>query len=727
MRRILAVGFVLLGISLSWPGEAWSQTIHKGKPSGSKPVIERFEPTSGLPGVTVTIYGNNFSSGYSVWLGTTKLKVESVVSNRIVVKIPANAKSGHFVLKGKHIVESGGTFTVLEPKDPPTIKSFSPTTGAPGTRVTIKGTNFSVQTYENTVMLGNLPVTVMSASPTQLKVVIPKGAVSGKFTVKVLNAGSTTGTSVFSIIEAFAVDSFAPKKGGPGSKVTLVGSGFGTSTKNIKVTLAGVSCKVESVDAHNIEVTLPQNPVGGTFAITQKGKGAIQAAGMFTVVIPPMIESFSPNGGFPGTVVTIQGKHFGNNSINLRVKLGKEIIKILSFTDTRIEAQIPKDSSSGPLTVEVTGKGGDTTSKSFDVWVPVKFLAFSPTKGEVGTTIVIKGQGFGTSLGNVDVTLSGQPLKILALTSKQIQVQVPEKAVTGYLQITVKNRGAPVVSTAQFKVIYPPELTKFSPAAGQPGTLLTVDGKNFGMLTDNVRVLVGPEKKQQFCIVSKLTDSKLTCQVQPNTLTGPVTVKVKGMGEALTQKTFEVWEPVSVTAFSPKDGLPGTVVTINGTGFVTKKGQTTVSCGGKSLKLKSVTTNSIVVQIPDKGVAGGNFTVNVKGRGTAVSPGTFKVILPTKITSLKPTSGPVGTVVTLRGQGFGDNINQIAVTFLGFYCTVTSVTPSEIEVIVPDGLSEGISGKFQLIVTTGGIAESPKSFKVLKPKKKHPKVKGKAK
>jgi uncharacterized protein (TIGR03437 family) len=724
MRCNLAVSLVLIGIAMSWSAPALSQ-VHKGKPSGTKPVIERFEPTSGLPGIQVSIYGTNFSSGYSVWLGTTKLKVVAVVSNKITVKIPKNAKSGHFVLKGKHIVESSGTFGVLEPKDPPTISGFDPTTGAPGTKVTIKGSNFSVQTFENTVMLGNSPVTVMSASPTQLKVVIPKGSVTGKFTVNVLNAGSVQSGKTFTIVEAFAVDSFAPKVGGPGSKVNLVGSGFGTSTKNIKVTLAGLSCKVLSVDPHNIQIQLPSNAIGGTFSISQKGEGTIKATGVFTVVIPPVIEKFSPAGGFPGTVVTINGKHFGTNSINLRVKLGSQIIKILSFTDTRIEAQVPKDAKSGKLTVEVTGKGGDTSDADFDVWVPVKFFAFSPTKGEVGATIVIKGQGFGTDLKNVDVTLAGNPLKILALTSSQIQVQVPDKAVTGFLQVTVKDRGAPVSSTAEFKVIYPPEIGKFKPAAGQPGTLLTVEGKNFGMLIDSIRVLVGPDKKQQFCIVSKLTDSKLTCQVQPSTLTGPVTVKVKGMGEALTQKTFEVWTPVTVTSFTPKDGLPGTLVTIKGGGFVTKKGATSVKVGGKNVKTKSITTDTIVIQIPDKGVAGGSFEVNVKGRGTAVSPGTFKVILPTKITNVKPTKGPVGTVVSIKGQGFGDNVNQIAVTFMGFYCTVTSVTPSEIEVIVPDGLTEGISGKFQIIVTTGGIAEAPKAFKVTKPK--HPKVKAKPK
>lgn len=720
MQSKVVAARALAVIALCFTTPALAQLSVDSK-SGSKPVIERFEPTSGLPGVTVTIYGTNFSDGYSVWLGSTQLDVTSVVSNRITVKIPQNANSGRFVLKGKHIVESSGTFTVLEPKDPPSISGFSPDSGPPGETVVIKGTNFSVKSYENSVMLGNVPVTVMSSSPNQLKVVIPQGAVTGRLQVTVLNAGIVESEDDFTVIEPFAVHDFTPKQGAPGDTVTITGSGFGTRTKDIRVTLAGVSCDVTQLDPHQIEVQIPQNAVGGTFEVGlrdgKKSLDEVKAPGSFTIVIPPIIEEVSPMGGFPGTVVTITGKHFGTDSIKLRVKLGERIIKILSFTDTRIEAQIPKDAKSGKLTVEVTGKGGDVTEDEFEVWVPVKLFAFSPTKGEVGTTVVLKGQGFSSDLKDMDVTLDGRSLKIVALTPGQVQVEIPQNANTGYFQVSVEDRGPPVVATSQFKVIYPPDVQKFSPQAGQPGSLLTVTGKNFGNSIDDIRVLVGPEDKQQYCIVSKLTDTKLTCQIQPSTTTGPVKVMVKGMGEISTSSSFEVWDLVSITGFSPSNGLPGTTVTLTGTGFVASKKATSVTLGGKPLKVKSVSADEIVVQIPDKGVSGGSFAVKVKKRGSAVSAGSFEVILPTKITGMKPAAGPPGTTVTLKGQGFGSDKSAVAVTLLGFYCTVSTLSPDEIKVIIPGGLSENVKGKFQLIVTTGGIAESPKPFKVTKAKK----------
>jgi hypothetical protein len=721
MTRKVAEALLLAGVALCLTLSAAPPAGAGSVTSGSKPVIERFEPTSGLPGTTVTIYGTNFDDGYSVWLGSTQLDVTSVVSNRITVKIAKNAKSGRFVLKGKHIVESGQTFTVLEPKDPPTITDIEPETGPPGETVIISGSNFSVKAYENSVMLGNVPVTVMAATPDMLKVIVPKGAVSGTFQVNVVNSGVAESEEEFTIVEPFAVESFHPTKGGPGEVVTITGSGFGTKEKDVEVTLAGIECEITHLDPHRIEVTLPKNAVGGTFEVRLRtGKKSWEEArlpGTFELVIPPVIEEIAPTGGFPGTVVTITGKHFGHDSIKLRVKLGDEIVKILSFTDTRIEAQIPKDARSAKISVEVQGRGGDITEEEFEVWVPVKLFAFSPVKGEVGTTVVIKGQGFSTDLDEMKVTLDGRPVKVVALTPEQIQVEIPEHADSGYFQVSVQDRGPPVVSSSRFKVVYPPQIASFSPHAGLPGTLLTVQGRNFGNVIDDIRVLVGPPDRQQYCIVSKLTTTKLTCQLQPSSVTGPVKVMVKGMGEDVSDESFEVWEPVTITGFSPDKGLPGTTVTISGTGFVAGKGQTRVKLGGKPVQVKSVTEDSIVVQIPDKKVAGGTFSVTVKKRGSAVSKSSFDVVLPTKILAMKPAAGPPGTVVTLRGQGFGTDINAVAVTLLGFYCTVTSISPDTIKVMVPEGMSENVSGKFQLIVTTGGIAESPKTFKVTKSKK----------
>jgi IPT/TIG domain len=68
----------------------------------------------------------------------------------------------------------------------PTITSFSPASGPPGTTVTIKGTNLSGATE---VTIGGVAATIKSNTATKIKVTVPEGAVSGK--IKVVTPSGT--------------------------------------------------------------------------------------------------------------------------------------------------------------------------------------------------------------------------------------------------------------------------------------------------------------------------------------------------------------------------------------------------------------------------------------------------------------------------------------------------------------------------------------------------------
>ncbi|MBM3433912.1 MAG: hypothetical protein FJX93_04060, partial [Bacteroidetes bacterium] len=65
----------------------------------------------------------------------------------------------------------------------PVITSFTPTSGATGTTVTITGQNFNATAANNRVYLGSVQVPITSASTTQLVVTIPAGTQPEKWTV----------------------------------------------------------------------------------------------------------------------------------------------------------------------------------------------------------------------------------------------------------------------------------------------------------------------------------------------------------------------------------------------------------------------------------------------------------------------------------------------------------------------------------------------------------------
>tara|TARA_R110000868_G_C10908416_1_gene764780 strand:- start:155 stop:1981 length:1827 start_codon:yes stop_codon:yes gene_type:complete len=81
-----------------------------------------------------------------------------------------------------------------EPGATPTITSFSPSSGAIGTQVTITGTNFSSTAANNVVKFGTVTATVSTASATSLVTTVPLGATTGKISVTANKKTATSAT-----------------------------------------------------------------------------------------------------------------------------------------------------------------------------------------------------------------------------------------------------------------------------------------------------------------------------------------------------------------------------------------------------------------------------------------------------------------------------------------------------------------------------------------------------
>jgi Tol biopolymer transport system component len=90
-------------------------------------------------------------------------------------------RHGHFsepAVAFLELVEDGGLGLS------PVVAGFSPSEGGAGTRVTLHGQGFGSGVSENRVTLAGLPVEVLDASPTQLIVVVPPEAATGRFRVR---------------------------------------------------------------------------------------------------------------------------------------------------------------------------------------------------------------------------------------------------------------------------------------------------------------------------------------------------------------------------------------------------------------------------------------------------------------------------------------------------------------------------------------------------------------
>jgi uncharacterized repeat protein (TIGR03803 family) len=146
-------------------------------------------------------------------------------------------------------------------------------------------------------------------------------------------------------------------------------------------------------------------------------------------------------------------------------------------------------------------------------------------------------------------------------------------------------------------------------------------------------------------------------------------------------------------------GKVGTTVEILGQGFTGTKG---VLFHGTAAKFKASSATYLTATVPN-GATTGSVTVTTPG-GTLTSNKQFRVT--PQILSFKPTSGPVGTVVTITGVSLTQTTK---VTFGGVIATSFKAnSDTKVTATVPTGAQ---TGKIA-ITTPGGVAISSGVFTV---------------
>lgn len=159
------------------------------------PTIGSFTPASGITGSSVTVTGAAFAPGMVVKFEALKASGVTVVSGTQLKAVVPNGAPGPSTIT---VSDTQGSATSAAPFTPTfSITGFSPTSGPPGTLVTIEGIGFnagSITKFRGTT------ATTSYISPTQVKATIPTGAASGPLTITNTTAPTGTVTSAKQVI-----------------------------------------------------------------------------------------------------------------------------------------------------------------------------------------------------------------------------------------------------------------------------------------------------------------------------------------------------------------------------------------------------------------------------------------------------------------------------------------------------------------------------------------------
>ncbi len=166
--------------------------------------------------------------------------------------------------------------------------------------------------------------------------------------------------------------------------------------------------------------------------------------------------------------------------------------------------------------------------------------------------------------------------------------------------------------------------------------------------------------------------------------------------------------PPTISITSPVAGATFTASSVSVTGNVSDSlsGISSVTCNGASATIQSGTFTCSV------SLAFGSNTITAQATDLAGNPASAAANVfrnsPPSIASLSPTSGPVGTPVTLAGSYFGNTQGASTIAFNGALASPSTWSDTQIQVPVPSGASTG-----NVIVTVSGLASNGLSFTVL--------------
>jgi len=208
---------------------------------------------------------------------------------------------------------------------------------------------------------------------------------------------------------------------------------------------------------------------------------------------------------------------------------------------------------------------------------------FVPKSGVIGQAITLFGANF--NVGTPTVSFGGVAARIIGTPSaSQLVARVPggltPAGTPAQVKLTVSNAGGAVVSDNPFSVQPAPAFAdpggQFSPADGTPGTQVTISGFNFN--AGGLQVQFGAAAAT---VTGTPTATQIVAQVPAGLVpAGSTTADVKitvttAAGSVASDDTFraELSVPAPVFAtppapqFTPKSGVGGQTITLNGQNF----------------------------------------------------------------------------------------------------------------------------------------------------------------
>ena len=447
------------------------QTILKAEVPPA-PVITAVGPAQTARGTTVTItgtglvnvseirfVGTNAAAGIGTLVAPTASGVDPTVvgtaaeGTRLWATLPAD--SVHGGTYAVQVTTLGGTVTsagsITAFGTAPSLGTFTPAAGAPGTTVTITGRNFTnglvpASPIVSAVSFGGVPAASFTVvNDTTMTAVAPAGGIDGRIAVTT-PLGTVTSVGVWDAYGLPTVVAASVNPVRPGTAVTLTGSEL-LGLRSVTLNGAAIAGATVNATGTSITFTVPTTATNGPLVITARGGAG--TSNLLQVSAAPTITSFTPTsaGAGVGAVVTVNGRNYvGVTSVTV----GGVAAPFTVVNTNVLTFVVPVGATTGRLSI-TAAFGRVNSATNFTVIPRPTITAFTPLQGGAGVRVTISGTNLA---GTTAVTIGGRVVTtFVSRTATSVVITTPTGMTPGLAPIRVDTPGGSAVSATAFRAL----------------------------------------------------------------------------------------------------------------------------------------------------------------------------------------------------------------------------------------------------------------------------------
>ena len=686
-------------------------------------VISALVPSSGQGGSRVNITGTNLLGGGSSIATVTLAGVPATVepsSNNNLVRVVAGASAGSgpgavvLVANTGATVTLAGGFTYLAAG---VVSTFTPSSGQAGTRVTITGSRLlgGGSSVTRVTLAGSVVERVVSGDDSTIVVVASASAVSktGTIVIESETGSVVTSASAWSYLAPGVATVAVPSQGIDGTIVEIRGQGLlGGGASISSVTLAGVT--VRSILVGNNETVVrviagsPVSSGSGEIVVTANTGAVIVLANGWTYQTAGTVANVVPSFGQVGTRVTVTGTRLlGDGTRLVSASLAGVTAAVVNESNAAVVLIAGSSASVTGDVVLMSETGGLVTGVGrWEYRAAGVIQAVRPSSGHEGTRVLILGSnllGHGNSI--VNVTLAGRPATVTQQENLFVTVVArANDAATGDVMM-IADTGAVVRLLNGWEYVAQGVIAAVTPSSGQFGTRVTITGTN--LLSGGARVQqVTLAGKDAVVVSENNTHIVVTATAGPGgDVTGDVVVTSNTASVVTLVGGWRYINQGDIDSISPSSGQVGTIVTISGANLLGGgSSATSVTLAGVAVaSIRSQSNDEIVVIAFASSARSGDVVIIAETGSVTTQSSGWRYVSPAVITSVSPTSGQVGTVVTVVGTNLLGGAASIASATLGGVAVLSVNSSDNNQVVVVAGQRSNGTVGVSLVANTGAF------------------------